>query len=190
MTDLPPNVQRSIGIENFVGSGNLDTEINVPELAVDLPNATYSADDFPGLIYDPMSPDVDATILVFRTGKLICTGASSESVARAALDEFHSDLRETGIDFEQAELRVQNIVGVVDFQQRLNLNAAAVGLGLERVEYEPEQFPGLVYRPENADVVCLLFGSGSMVVTGAQEEEDIHETAGDVFSKLDSLGLV
>ncbi|MFB6160878.1 MAG: TATA-box-binding protein, partial [Haloferacaceae archaeon] len=70
------------------------------------------------------------------------------------------------------------------------LNAIAIGLGLENIEYEPEQFPGLVYRLEEPDVVALLFGSGKLVITGGKRPEDAAEAVDVIVSRLDELGLL
>jgi len=76
-----------------------------------------------------------------------------------------------------------------DLGEDLNLNAIAIGLGLENIEYEPEQFPGLVYRLDNPAVVALLFGSGKLVITGGKEPDDAREAVDVILSRLDELGL-
>ena len=75
--------------------------------------------------------------------------------------------------YKKPVIKVQNIVAVFDLERELNLNSVAVAFGLERVEYEPEQFPGLVYRLEDPEVVLLVFSSGKVVCTGATNNEDI-----------------
>ncbi|MGH2669960.1 MAG: TATA-box-binding protein, partial [bacterium] len=87
-------------------------------------------------------------------------------------------------------IQVQNIVASADLESELNLNAIAIGLGLERVEYEPEQFPGLVYRLEEPKVVVLLFGSGKLVCTGARRPEDAQRAVEKIRDELSALGLL
>ncbi len=82
------------------------------------------------------------------------------------------------------------MVSSASLEQSLNLNAIAIGLGLEQIEYEPEQFPGLVYRLDDPDVVVLLFGSGKLVITGATESEDAQHALGHVEDPLTELGLL
>ncbi|RLF46104.1 MAG: TATA-box-binding protein, partial [Thermoplasmata archaeon] len=72
----------------------------------------------------------------------------------------------------------------------LNLNDVAMGLGLENVEYEPEQFPGLVYRLKEPRVAMLLFGSGKIVCTGARKVEDVSRAVDKLAAELSSLGLL
>jgi len=85
---------------------------------------------------------------------------------------------------------VQNIVSSADLGESLNLNAIAIGLGLETIEYEPEQFPGLVYRLAEPDVVILLFGSGKLVITGAKIHEEAEAALEEVIRRLNDLALL
>lgn len=88
------------------------------------------------------------------------------------------------------EVIVQNIVSSADLGRNLNLNAIAIGFGLESIEYEPEQFPGLVYRLEEPSVVALLFGSGKLVVTGGKNVDDAEQALGVITERLEDLGLL
>ncbi|MFO7832898.1 MAG: TATA-box-binding protein, partial [Halohasta sp.] len=91
---------------------------------------------------------------------------------------------------DDPEITVQNIVTSADLGTDLNLNAIAIGLGLENIEYEPEQFPGLVYRLDDPDVVALLFGSGKLVITGGKEPSDAEAAVDVITDRLDDLGLL
>ncbi|MDO8728240.1 MAG: TATA-box-binding protein, partial [Candidatus Methanoperedens sp.] len=77
-----------------------------------------------------------------------------------------------------------------DLKRVLNLNAVAIGLGLENVEYEPEQFPGLVYRMSTPKVVLLVFGSGKLVITGGKKPEDAEAAVEKIVTELDGIGLL
>jgi transcription initiation factor TFIID TATA-box-binding protein len=88
------------------------------------------------------------------------------------------------------EIKVQNIVASADIHSVLNLNAIASGLGLENIEYEPEQFPGLVYRLSDPKVVILLFGSGKLVVTGGKKPEDMVNAVDHIVKELGRLSLL
>ncbi|MGZ7194306.1 MAG: TATA-box-binding protein, partial [Halobacteriota archaeon] len=100
-------------------------------------------------------------------------------------------LRNIGIDVKGTpEIKVQNIVASADLHSVLNLNAIAIGLGLENIEYEPEQFPGLVYRLSEPKVVVLLFGSGKLVVTGGRVPEDAANAVDRIVKELKSLSLM
>jgi transcription initiation factor TFIID TATA-box-binding protein len=93
------------------------------------------------------------------------------------------------IDLEP-EIHVQNIVASADLKTDLNLNAIALGLGLENIEYEPEQFPGLVYRIKVPKVVVLIFSSGKLVVTGGKSPEECEEGVRIVRMQLENMGLL
>jgi transcription initiation factor TFIID TATA-box-binding protein len=156
---------------------------------MDLEGADYDPEQFPGLVYRTENPKSAA--LIFRSGKIVCTGAKSTDAVHESLAIVFDELRKLDIPVEDnPEITVQNIVTSADLGESLNLNAIAIGLGLENIEYEPEQFPGLVYRLEEPDVVALLFGSGKLVVTGGKTPADA-ENAIDVISKrLTKLGLL
>lgn len=98
-------------------------------------------------------------------------------------------IRDLHIDVEgDPEIVVQNIVSSADLDRSLDLNAIAISLGLENIEYEPEQFPGLVYRLDEPNVVALLSGSGKLVITGGQEVDDAKQAIGVLADRLEDLG--
>lgn len=178
----------TIEIENVVASTGIDQELNLEQLGEDLDSVKYNPEQFPGLVYRTQDPN--AAALIFRSGKIVSTGANSKEAVHESLTIVFAALQELGIPVtESPTIEIQNIVGSVDFGHQLNLNAIAIGLGLESVEYEPEQFPGLVYRLEEPSAVALLFGSGKAVITGAKRIEDITQTTEVVETRLTDLGL-
>jgi transcription initiation factor TFIID TATA-box-binding protein len=178
----------AINVENVVASAEVGQELDLNELNNDLVGSQYDEDNFPGLVYRMQEPKSAA--LVFRSGNVVCTGAKGVNKVETAIEQVFSELEKLGIPVETPEPVIQNIVSGADLDNQLNLNAAAIGLGLEQVEYEPEQFPGLVYRPPELNVVILLFGSGKAVITGAQTVESAQEGVEVVMDELDGLGLL
>jgi len=175
--------------ENVVASTGIGQELDLESLAMDLTGAEYDPEQFPGLVYRTQDPK--AAALIFRSGKIVCTGASSTEAVRESLGIVFEALRELGLDVgDDPEIVVQNIVTSADLGRTLNLNAIAIGLGLERVEYEPEQFPGLVYRLDEVDVVALLFGSGKLVITGGKQPTDAREAVEVIVDRLEELELL
>ncbi len=157
----------TINIENVVASTGIGQELDLQSVAMDLEGADYDPEQFPGLVYRTQNPKSAA--LIFRSGKIVCTGAKSTDDVHESLRIVFDKLRELQIQVnEDPEIVVQNIVTSADLGRNLNLNAIAIGLGLENIEYEPEQFPGLVYRLDEPEVVALLFGSGKLVITGGK----------------------
>lgn len=156
---------------------------------MDLDGVDYDPEKFPGLIYRTNDPE--AAALIFRSGKVVCTGADSVDAVHESIDIVFSEFSNLDIDMpDDPDVAVQNIVSSGDLGTKLNLNAIAIGLGLEHVEYEPEQFPGLVYRLEDYDVVLLLFGSGKVVITGGKDPDDAHQALDAVRKELDTLELL
>jgi transcription initiation factor TFIID TATA-box-binding protein len=176
-------------IENVVASASLGTELDLQALAVSLDGADYEPEQFPGLIYRLKEPKT-ATLL-FRSGKVVCTGAKSLDQVKLAIDKVTTQIRKAGISLDsEPKIEVQNIVASSDLGQKINLNVIAITLGLERVEYEPEQFPGLVYRLDEPKVVLLLFGSGKLVCTGARRPQDVEAAVDKITEELKAAGLL
>jgi transcription initiation factor TFIID TATA-box-binding protein len=172
-----------------VASAFLGTELSLQELAISLDGADFEPERFPGLIYRMKEPKT-ATLL-FHSGKVVCTGAKSSDQVRLAIGNLTAQLRKLGITLDnEPEITVQNIVASSDLGQKINLNIIAITLGLERVEYEPEQFPGLVYRLDDPKVVLLLFGSGKLVCTGAKVPQDVEKAVDKITKELEAAGLL
>ena len=181
--------QDSIRIENVVALSNIGQELDLEKVAMDLAGTDYDPEQFPGLIY--RSPDFRSTILIFRSGKIVCTGAKSVEDVHESMEMIFDIFQDLQIEVaEEPEVIVQNIVSSADLGRDLNLNAIAIGFGLEDIEYEPEQFPGLVYRLDEPDVVALLFGSGKLIVTGGKEVNDVKGALGVIAKRLEGLGLL
>ncbi len=178
-----------IKIENVVASTQIGENIDLNKIAREVKDAEYKPKQFPGLVLRTKEPK--AAALVFRSGKVVCTGSKSVEDARRAVKQVVKIIGALGIPvIDEPDVRVQNIVASADLGVDLNLNAIAIGLGLENIEYEPEQFPGLVYRLDNPRVVVLIFGSGKMVVTGGKNPEDARRAVERIAEELTTLGLM
>ena len=183
------NEQYNIEIVNVVASTGIGQEINLKQATLALEGADYDPERFPGLVYRTKDPKTAA--LIFRSGKIVCTGAKSIDDVYRGMENVFQSLRNIGINVDGTpEIKVQNIVASADLHSVLNLNAIALGLGMENVEYEPEQFPGLVYRLSEPKVVVLLFGTGKLVVTGGRKPEDAADAVDHIVKELKSLSLL
>ena len=166
-----------VEIVNVVGSGSLDAEFDLERVAADIGSiAEYDPNKYPGM-YLRFAEDAPL-ITVYRTGKYIVTGADSEEEAHAIRGRFLNLLADNEMIAEPDDewFRIQNLVCTAELGGSLNLNALVIGLGLESTEYEPEQFPGLIYRPSGADSVVLLFASGRVVITGSPDLDTAEGT--------------
>ena len=165
-----------VEVVNVVASGSLGVELDLEAIAGDLDDIVdYDPDKYPGAYF--RFGDSAPLITLYRTGKYIVTGANSEKEAHTIRGEFLNILTDHGIlpSAEDEWFQVQNYVCISDIGENVNLSAIAIGLGLEVTEYEPEQFPGLVYRPPDHDCVLLVFGSGKTIITGAKNIEAAEE---------------
>ncbi len=179
----------SIKIENVVASTSIGQEIDLKQATLGLEGADYDPKRFPGVVFRTKDPKTAA--LIFRSGKIVCTGAKSIDDVYKGVENVFQSLRNIGIDVKGTpEIKVQNIVASGDLHAVLNLNTIAIGLGLENIEYEPEQFPGLVYRLSDPKVVVLLFGTGKLVITGGRKPEDAVNAVDRIVKELKSLRLL
>ena len=179
----------TIRIENVVASSSLGGELDLRAIALSLKGAEYEPEQFPGLIYRLKEPKT-ATLL-FRSGKVVCTGAKSLNDVKTAISKVSKQIEAAGIHIKnEPKIEVQNIVASSDLGSTINLNAIAISLGLDKIEYEPEQFPGLVYRIDSPKVVLLLFGSGKLVCTGARKPEDVDVAVTKITEELRAADLL
>lgn len=178
-----------VKIENIVASTTFGVKFDLISLAQKFENANYKKGRFPGLILK--NEDPKATILIFSTGKTVCTGARRIEDAREAIHKIIPMMCDIGITVdEDPEIVISNIVASVDLKSKLNLDAIAAGFGLDNVEYEPEMFPGLIYRLSEPKAVVLFFGSGKLILTGCKNPEDADIAVDKITKKLNDLGLL
>jgi len=179
----------NIKIENVVASTKLAEEFDLIKIEAEFEGAEYNKQKFPGLVYRVTDPK--AAFLVFTSGKVVCTGAKNVADVHIVIGNMAKKLNGIGMEtIVDPEITVQNIVASADLHATLNLNAIAIGLGLENIEYEPEQFPGLVYRIADPKVVVLIFSSGKLVVTGGKSPQHCEQGVEVVRQQLDNMGLL
>lgn len=178
-----------IKVENIVASTTLARSLDLKEVAKVLKNAEYKPERFPGIVYKLDKPKT--AMLIFRSGKVNCTGGRTIEDVRRAITVVTERLKKAGIKaYKDPKIQVQNIVAVYDLGSKINLNLIALTLNLENIEYEPEQFPGLVYRVYEPKIVMLLFGSGKVVCTGAKDKKDIAQGLEKLIKELHTAGLI
>lgn len=171
-----------ISIANAVGSGDLGVELDVAEVEsdLDLPYTEYDPSNYHGLYLRLV--EGGPLITVYRSGKYIISGCSTFEQLYETNDTFLTTLSELDIVDADTEtgFTVQNVVCTAQLDDPVDLNTLSIALGLESVEYEPEQFPGLIYRPADHPAVLLVFANGKIVITGASDVD----TAEDAFKHL------
>ena len=178
-----------ITIQNIVASTKFAEKLDLDVIAQTIKEAEYEPEQFPGLIYRIKEPKT-ATLL-FTSGAANCTGAKSIEDVKANIKIISNKLEKMGVEvYKDHEIVIQNIVATSYIGGELNLSEVAVSLGLENVEYEPEQFPGLVYRLTDPKVALLLFGSGKLVCAGAKKTEEVYSAVDKVIKELSLLKLI
>ncbi|MEB3772361.1 MAG: TATA-box-binding protein [Desulfurococcales archaeon] len=178
-----PQVQ----IENIVATVILEHELDLQLIESKIEDVEYNPDRFPGLIYRLHVPKV--TALIFKSGKMVVTGAKSVNQLVNAVKIIMKNLKERGIPLHgRPRIQVQNIVASANLGVEVDLEKTA--LLIENTMYEPEQFPGLIYRMRDPYVVLLIFSSGRMVITGAKREEEVYKAVEKVFKTLKEKGCI
>ncbi len=163
----------SISIENVVASVTLFQKLDLQDLQKTFPEVEYKPSQFPGLVFRLRKPKT--ATLIFSSGKMVCTGAKSERESIKAVRTVVKMIKKEGFLIKsEPQIEIQNIVASVDLHGKIDLEAAAEQL--DNVMYEPEQFPGLIYRMAEPKVVILMFASGKLVCTGAKEEKKVFES--------------
>lgn len=192
-----------VNVANIVASGKFDVELDLAEVAEDLPKlqwieeAEHSRRSGNRLLVH--FPQGDTLGIIAPSGVYVFTGVDSYEGLEYAKNNLLSALSELGIisgtdpdsDEVADSFEVQNVVCTAELnaEEGLNLNELAIGLGLEKTEYEPEQFPGLIYRPDTSSCTILVFGSGKVVITGVDDEEiaqiDLHRFQDELSALID-----
>jgi len=177
----------SVRIENIVASVIMNQRFDLNAISGNVPGVEYIPEKFPGLVY--RIPKPRTATLIFSTGKMVCTGAKSEKEAHNAVKKILKNLKDRKIVIiGTPEITIQNIVASANLNAEVNLEKAA--FLLENMMYEPEQFPGLIYRMTDPKVVLLLFSSGKMVCTGAKREDDVNIAVEKIYHKLKEIGVL
>ena len=182
-----PKTKAVISIENVVASATLNQKVDLNAVVKGYPGVEYRPEQFPGLVFRLKRPKT--ATLIFSSGKMVCTGAKSEKEARRAVMKVVKELKRGGIIIiSKPELKIQNIVASAILGGLIDLEKAAFSLG--KTMYEPEQFPGLIYRMDEPKVVILLFASGKLVCTGAKKEQDVYDSVQKLHVLLEEKNLI
>lgn len=159
-----------IGIEivNVSATFEIEGEFDRAKLHEDLPNTEYDPEKHRSLIYRG-----DATIILLPPGgRVSIVRATTPEEIERGVEEFMSELQKLGIERDYSNIQIENVVGTANVEEDLDLNTVTIALGLENAEYEPEQFPGVIYRITEGAVV-LIFSSGKIVITKARTYGDV-----------------
>jgi len=161
---------KDIEVVNIVVSSDLKHDVPLEKMAATLSNTEYNPEQFPGLVLRIKEPKTSA--LIFSSGKIVCTGARTMEQVDEAIQKIIKSLEKINVKITiKPEVTIQNMVASGSVGMDLNLNKLAIKL--ENTEYEPEQFPGLVYKLNEAKATFLLFSNGKVVCTGTKSESAV-----------------
>lgn len=167
-------------IQNIVSTANLKCSLDLRKIALSARNAEYNPKRFAAVIMRIKEPKT--TALIFTSGKMVCTGARSEQDSKKAARKYAKNILHLGFDVKFSGFTIQNIVGSCDVKFQISLE----GLSLNHncAHYEPEVFPGLIFRMIKPKIVLLIFVSGKIVLTGAKKKEEIYQAFENIYPTL------
>ena len=179
---MPTTKQKtSLKIQNIVATTALGKDVPLTKLAKTIPNTEYNPEQFPGLVLRIKEPK--SAVLVFSSGNLVCTGTKSIAQVKKVIEQVIKTVKKINVKVtEKPKITVQNIVASGTINMKLNLNYLA--LALENTEYEPEQFPGLVYKLIEPNATFLLFSNGKLVCTGTKNNQQLTDSMEELIQVI------
>ncbi|GFQ07250.1 tata-binding protein 2 [Phtheirospermum japonicum] len=183
----PKEAWRQTG--NIVSTVNLDCKLDLKAIALQARNAEYNpkiltfrwVQRFAAVIMRIREPKT--TALIFASGKMVCTGAKSEDQSRLAARKYARIIQKLGFPAKFKDFKIQNIVGSCDVKFPIRLEGLAYAHGAFS-SYEPELFPGLIYRMKQPKIVLLIFVSGKIVLTGAKVRDETYTAFENIYPVL------
>jgi len=175
-------------IENIVATVTVDIQekVDLKQIAQKYAGVEYNPERFPGLIMRVEKPR--STILVFSTGKMVITGLKEAEEAAKVVEKVLKNIKKAGIMITHPIITIQNIVASGDLHSNIDLNLAAIIM--DSAMYEPEVFPGLIYRMRDPKTVFLIFSTGRIVCTGAKNKEIVREAVIKINKEVRDLELL
>lgn len=175
-------------VVNVVGSGDLGRELDLEQVAQDAEVYEAKYEEGTGSVFLKVNED-SGLVILYRSGKYIVRGGKEFEKLYRTNEEFVEILTELGILEESYDpsFEINNLVFVGDLGHSVGLEALVIQLGLENAEFEPEQFPGLVYRPDDFNCVLLVFGSGKVSITGSDKIEEAIEAFDSLNKEINKI---
>lgn len=171
-------------LQNIVATVNLDCRLDLKTIALHARNAEYNPKRFAAVIMRIRDPKT--TALIFASGKMVVTGAKSEDDSKLASRKYARIIQKLGFNAKFCDFKIQNIVGSTDVKFAIRLEGLAFAHGTFS-SYEPELFPGLIYRMVKPKIVLLIFVSGKIVLTGAKKREEIYDAFELIYPVLNEF---
>lgn len=168
-------------LQNVVATVNLNCKLDLKNIALRARNAEYNPKRFAAVIMRIREPKT--TALIFASGKMVITGAKSEKSSKMAAQRYAKIIHKLGFNATFDDFKIQNIVSSCDIKFSIRLEGLAYAHS-NYCSYEPELFPGLIYRMVKPKIVLLIFVSGKIVLTGAKVRDDIYQAFENIYPVL------
>jgi transcription initiation factor TFIID TATA-box-binding protein len=176
----------SLKIENIVASGVVAESIDLVVFSNKVENCEFHKKRFPGVVYRIADPKISC--LIFSSGKIVITGIRNNKALTDGLAIVIKSLKKAGIEpLKEPQIAITNMVCSYNLGKYININKLTVTLNVENIDYEPEQFPGLIYRIKDPKIVVLIFSSGKIILTGGKNLEDVKAGLDILEQKLESV---
>ncbi|CAN1180246.1 TATA-box-binding protein [Linum perenne] len=169
-------------LQNIVSTVNLDCKLDLKHIVLQARNAEYNPKRFSAVIMRIRDPKT--TALIFASGKMVVTGAKSEHDSKLAARKYARIVQKLGFAAKFKDFKIQNIVGSCDVKFPIRLEGLAGSSHYQFSSYEPELFPGLIYRMKQPKIVLLIFVSGKIVITGAKKRDETYEAFENIYPVL------
>lgn len=179
----------TIKIENIVAYAKISELLDMEIISEKIPKSSYNPDEFNGVSIK--FDDLKIAVIILSNGKLVCTGVKKIQDAESIIKKIAKQVKDIGFEIKKDyKIEIENVIASTDLKQELHLASIANALILQNVDYEPEEFPGLIYRMEELCTVVLLFNLGKIVCTGAKSIDDAKKAIDEMVDKLASIGVL
>ena len=169
-------------IQNIVASANLNIELDLYGIAREVDNVEYEPEQFPGAILKLTKPKT--SLLLFKNGKVICTGAKSEKDVAKAIKTAYQNIKQNVKNNKRAKIEYSIVNIVASAALNVELDLYGIAREVDNVEYEPEQFPGAILKLAKPKTSLLLFKNGKLICTGATNEEQVKKAINKAYSLI------
>lgn len=176
-------------IENVIVTTDIEADLNLNDIASVIPEVDYDRKSFPGIVIKLDNPKTVTFIL--KSGKTVCTGGKSFKESRIALEAITQKLKDSGVKIkDDLYIDVKNIIVSLNLQTKLNLEEVGTVFNWQKMKYEPDQFPGLIYETDIDNVSILVFDSGKIVCSGAKKLSEINRVLDKFINRMHAVGLI
>ena len=165
--------QKEPTLQNVISTFNLDCKLDLPKIQKKARNTEYHPKRFAALVMRIKTPQT--TALIFSSGKVVVTGAKNEKESKLSCKKFARIIKKLDFPAQFKDFKIQNIVASCEVGYKVSLENLVSSEHANSCRYEPELFPGLIYKMIEPKVTLLIFVSGKIVITGAKDKNGVFQ---------------